>query len=244
MIFDRISQLCIENDITPTFLCKKITGSSGNLPTWKKGNIKAEHIIEICNFFSVSSDWLLELTDIRNTSSDIQMICRETGLTEENVELLKFASMEKKLACSLKIRKKYYAIDIFNLLIENLNYFPEIFQKTCKILETKTLPNYSEEDLEENLLKLSSKLYKKIYTGGRIIYGIDYKKFLYHELIDAFNSLLRFTVSQIQPHDEQYIAIEKEYRSLDQLRGRLENDINYYESKQFCSSQAPKKEDD
>ena len=41
-MFERLRELCVKNGIAITDLCKQITGSSGNLPTWKKGNIKAD----------------------------------------------------------------------------------------------------------------------------------------------------------------------------------------------------------
>lgn len=62
-MFERIRTLCIENGITVTELCKQVTGSSGNLPTWKKGNIKADSICKIADFFQVSTDYLLGRTD-------------------------------------------------------------------------------------------------------------------------------------------------------------------------------------
>lgn len=73
-MFERIRVLCVENGLTVTELCKQLTGSSGNLPTWKKGNIKADTLCKIADYFNVSTDYLMGRTDepIANTKHDTQ----------------------------------------------------------------------------------------------------------------------------------------------------------------------------
>lgn len=56
---EKIKNLCVKNGTSITALCKQITGSSGNLPTWKSGNIRNEHLIQIAELFNVSIDFLL-----------------------------------------------------------------------------------------------------------------------------------------------------------------------------------------
>ncbi len=62
-MFERIKTLCLENGLTVTELCKQVTGSSGNLPTWKKGNINPVSLVKIADCFHVSVDYLLGRTD-------------------------------------------------------------------------------------------------------------------------------------------------------------------------------------
>lgn len=62
-LFERIKNLCIENKTNVTALCKEITGSTGNLPTWKKNNIKPEWLVLIAKKFQVSPNTLLGITD-------------------------------------------------------------------------------------------------------------------------------------------------------------------------------------
>lgn len=64
MIVDRIQELCDKKGTNITALCKEITGSSGNLPTWKKGNIRTDYLSKIADYFDVSTDYLLGKTDI------------------------------------------------------------------------------------------------------------------------------------------------------------------------------------
>lgn len=68
-MFERIRILCVENGLTVTDLCKQVTGSTGNLPTWKKGNVKAESLCKIADYFNVSVDYLLGRTDDRTANA-------------------------------------------------------------------------------------------------------------------------------------------------------------------------------
>ena len=63
MIYLRLKELCHKKGTTPTALCRKITKSTGNLATWKNGNTKDEHLVEISKELEVPSDYLLGLTD-------------------------------------------------------------------------------------------------------------------------------------------------------------------------------------
>ncbi len=58
-MYERVKLLCKQNNITITSLCIEITGSSGNLSTWKKNNFKSDSISKICIKFGVSADYLL-----------------------------------------------------------------------------------------------------------------------------------------------------------------------------------------
>lgn len=69
MIIERIEELCEQNNITITALCIEITGSSGNLATWKKDNIKPIWLISICQKFGVSADYILTgISSLSDTS--------------------------------------------------------------------------------------------------------------------------------------------------------------------------------
>jgi len=62
-IYKRLEYLCDKNNIKMTPLCLEITGSRGNLDTWKKGNIRNDFLIKISEKFNVSTDYLLCRTD-------------------------------------------------------------------------------------------------------------------------------------------------------------------------------------
>lgn len=70
-IYKRLCDICVEKKITPTALCVAITGSQGNLSTWKKGNIRTDYLISIANKLDCSTDYLLGITDniVTNTNN-------------------------------------------------------------------------------------------------------------------------------------------------------------------------------
>lgn len=55
-----------DNGISITKLCLDITGSKGNLPTWKKGNINPVSLLKIADYFNVTVDYLLGRTNYPN----------------------------------------------------------------------------------------------------------------------------------------------------------------------------------
>ncbi len=64
-ISNRIKDLRIENNLTQAELGKKLSVSQDTVSLWEKGKSlpTAEYIIAICRLFSISSDYLLGLTD-------------------------------------------------------------------------------------------------------------------------------------------------------------------------------------
>lgn len=69
-MYKRIQNLCEINGITITKLCVQITGSSGNLNTWKKGYMRTDYIQKIAEYFNVSTDFLI-LGQEKSSSSDL-----------------------------------------------------------------------------------------------------------------------------------------------------------------------------
>ena len=66
-MYEKLQELCKLNGITITNLCIDITGSPGNLGTWKKGNINPVSLVKIADYFNVSTDYLLGRTDEPNS---------------------------------------------------------------------------------------------------------------------------------------------------------------------------------
>jgi|GEM_PF-2309735 len=60
IIFERVKNLCDERGLSVTTLITEVTGSAGNAPTWKKGHIRPDYLLSVCNRLNVSADYLLK----------------------------------------------------------------------------------------------------------------------------------------------------------------------------------------
>ena len=67
-MYDILEQLCNERGVAITKLCKDVTGSSGNLSTWKKGYMRSDYLKKVAEILNVSADYLLGRTEQKNVS--------------------------------------------------------------------------------------------------------------------------------------------------------------------------------
>lgn len=58
-MYKRIQDLCKANNTTITALCTEVTGSPGNLATWKKGYMRSDFLLAVANKLGCSTDYLL-----------------------------------------------------------------------------------------------------------------------------------------------------------------------------------------
>ncbi|MBD5142836.1 MAG: helix-turn-helix transcriptional regulator [Ruminococcus sp.] len=98
-MYERLKKLCELKGISITALCLKITGSRGNLSTWKKGNINSNYLKKISDYFGVSADYILGRTKNPNfcTSENQEDTLKQEFLTvfdklsfTEKVEVMDF----------------------------------------------------------------------------------------------------------------------------------------------------------
>lgn len=113
-MIDRLEELCIKNGISLTALCKEITGSSGNLPTWKKNRIRSDWLQAICIKFNISSDYLLGL------SSDVNL---KVSLSKEEQDVL---NRFNRLTEDFRIKAQSYMIDLYEKQKANKNFIEDL----------------------------------------------------------------------------------------------------------------------
>jgi len=69
---------------------EKVGVSRGAISYYENGSRTADiEILEkICREYSVTSDWLLGLSDVKNPDIELQAICKRTGLSEDAINML------------------------------------------------------------------------------------------------------------------------------------------------------------
>ncbi|MGN1303726.1 MAG: helix-turn-helix domain-containing protein [Oscillospiraceae bacterium] len=58
-MYERLKKLCAAHGTNITQLCEKVTGSSGNLATWKKGYMRSDYLLKVSEYLDVSADYLV-----------------------------------------------------------------------------------------------------------------------------------------------------------------------------------------
>jgi len=114
MIIERLNELCEREGTSLTALCKEITGSSGNLPTWKKDRIRSDWLRAICIKFNISSDYLLGLAT--NTALNASFS------KEEREALNRF----NRLNPDHKIKAQSYMIELYEKQAEGREFIEKI----------------------------------------------------------------------------------------------------------------------
>lgn len=90
-MYNRIEKLCKERGTTITAVCTLVTGSSGNLSTWKKGYMRSDYLLKVSEYLNVSMDYLLTGKE-KNSFEDLNEL--ESECLEKLKQLDKF---DKKL---------------------------------------------------------------------------------------------------------------------------------------------------
>lgn len=147
-----------------------------------------EDITILCKTFNVSADYLLGLSDVATTDTELKAVCEYTGLSDKAVTSMKELTTEedKKYLInfllsdssfcdmlyhfSMYLREYFYAVISLSSSIKSSEY--------CKILSKRELKT-EENNLEEfhrNLLKI-----KETFESKEITIGDNLEK-IYHHL--------------------------------------------------------------
>lgn len=61
-MYKRLQDLCKIKGTNITHLCEQVTGSTGNLTTWKKGYMRSDYLSKAADILDCSTDYLLGRT--------------------------------------------------------------------------------------------------------------------------------------------------------------------------------------
>ena len=105
-------------------------------PDWKT-------VAAIAQYFDVSADWLLGMSDVKNVDIDIQQICKHTGLSESAVDVI--------------IKADEMSMQAINRLFESkcFNSFALYMSLFLKEYNSSTIPESDDKNIKtaENLLQ-------------------------------------------------------------------------------------------
>lgn len=161
-------------DISKDTLINYETGLN-HAKTKKNLGMRVEYLMYFADFFGVSSDYLLGLSDVRSPDLDTRSICQKTGLTEKSLETLQTMTFQK-----------HYDMGINALLSsENAFEFFDRMEECCYVTSMET-------ELELNLRR--RKEYRpELYDVGYLV--SEYSK------VPAYKNLPRDAIEKMVQDD-------------------------------------------
>lgn len=169
---------------------------------WESGTrqVKADAIVKLAKLFEVSSDYLLGLSDIESSDTDLRSVCEYTGLSEDAIDWLNIAAVSDTWLLS--------AVD--KLISDyNDNYKDMAISLKCagacaRISKQKAVEDFNSEVftlIQDIKLQLGEDFIKGPHTDipdGYILLGAsDASEFYIEKAINAFRSFANDYVSRL-----------------------------------------------
>ncbi len=191
---ERFKKLRLEKKLSLQKIAQDLNVTAQSLSLYEKGQrtINIDLLKRTAEYFKVSSDYLIGISDVATVDTNVKSICEYTGLTEENIKLLNTLKELKELEKRLI---KYNdddieAIDIISFLIDNLNTLPSIMLNIASAAEV-------DENAEPDW-----------YTGTNydygnpiILSGYDKKVFYMQKIESEINLVIKRIVNKIAPKE-------------------------------------------
>lgn len=209
IILNRFRAL-VDREKTRDGIAKKMTeqGLNCKISTINKHyngdrKISTEYVIKYAKYFGVSTDYLLGLSNVSTTETDIRMINEYTGLSELAIDTLNKHNQISKLESGVL---KNSNTDIMNFLIENIGNSEFIFSNL------RVLANESFEDNSDILdEKTSLELEKFFHNGGTFLSGYRYRAYIQLYLEKKFSHLIKDFCTEFNRQEYDF----RDYKLLD-----------------------------
>lgn len=137
----RLSEIMREHKVSQEKLASALGVKRQTVSLYKTGQSSpnAEQLCKIALFFNVSADWLLGISEVKSQDSDIQQICKQTGLSEDIVGWLRICSKghqndssNSQIVSNFNTFFRQSGEELFEFL-EDLNWYAEYSKSTIKI---------------------------------------------------------------------------------------------------------------
>lgn len=172
---------------------------------WCNGNSSPnlKTVPVIAEFFGVSSDYLLGMSEVRSTDVDIKAVCKYTGLSEKSVRVL-LSACKYDAYCPNGKLKKYSLVDTLNCVIAELGLntealfaLYECLNENNSFYSSENELNDFEDDFNEMFPKASAWL-----KGKGVIYDRSKNFIFMRQRVETLFSLLLSDIIKAYNPDE------------------------------------------
>lgn len=195
----RIMQLRDERGESQEDVAKGIGESRETIRNWEVGTrkIKAESIVKLSQYFGVTSDYLLGLSDIKSTEKNVQIACDVTGLSEDSILAL----------------EKYDTADGFNhihavldSLFSDQAFFEALSEaeRAAFVLDNNDAKNYIDSWNKKPQSIISKSL------GCVVLTGLEAASFRVQRAAEQFKITLLANLDSIAEHCNHWVSDENE----------------------------------
>lgn len=229
----RLTALRKERNISQTDLAQALGISRGSLSFYEHAERTAdiEILCRTSEYFGVTVDYLLGNSE--NKTRKTANIGATTGLSDAAIEMLQMAAEEKALYKTYNDCCKYYYSDLLSLIIENINYFPDLADHFLKILNTN-FGDCNDLEIEDEIIEKAPKeIYHKIYSNGTVIIGSSYQLYLkqiVNEELARFAQHIMLKINPVDPEHEKFF-VELQENCVWSMKKRLKNIIEHWRNR-------------
>lgn len=129
-IAGRLNTLYTESGLSNAEFAKLCRVSVSAMKNYLNGRLpQSDQLISICEACSVSADWLLCLSDVRQPSAEMRAVCEYTGLSEKAVEKIRCPEVGnpigKVLSRMIETRRFYNLITTYKIFLTFLDRIKE-----------------------------------------------------------------------------------------------------------------------
>jgi len=153
----RIRELRMRKKLSQQELANCLKVKRESIAKWESGDreLKATPLVDIADFFQVSTDYLLGIVDYRSRNADIQGICEETGLSSEAVEALRDmntgAAEDWEYSAPYQKSQKEGAYQLINALLDRDELLEDLLLLAKQIEDVATADQHlCADSLEKN----------------------------------------------------------------------------------------------
>ena len=223
----RLRELIESTGVSQAELANSVSVTRQAINSYTLGNTvpNSDVLTDIAKYFSVSSDYLLGLIDIKSNDTTVKSICEKIGLSDKSVNLLIDLNRIKKLEKEARTllakdtnrhlvresdyfdcetsNKLFSYLDIINYFTENVTYYWNGMEILRRIA---TVNIYGDEDdssidTEDERILLNPDY--SHYRFGKFIEGEEYALFLKQLVENEFHTMLSDFEDDVNPIDEE-----------------------------------------